>query len=105
MEKLKLALDDLVVESFAPSFEAPKTGTIHAHNSGPYTDECQSCGVDTGCGGGCVGTEATNCGSCGCNTATCYGYWSCDPVATCACQDTASPCDTDPMCTGPGAQC
>jgi len=106
MEKLSLALDELVVESFTPADHPPRRGTVHAHNSGPYTDECQSCGVETGCGwpGGCSADVSCQ-GSCGCATAnTCYGYWSCTPMATCGCQDTQAWCDTN-NCTGPGAAC
>lgn len=82
MDKLKLNLDDLVVETFAPAVRSSQTGTVHAHGSGPFTDECDSCGVETGCGGGC-GTGPSDCGSCGCPSNTCYGYWTCDGVDTC----------------------
>lgn len=101
MEKLKLALDDLVVETFAPAVRAAETGTVHAHDSGPYTDECQSCGVETGCGyGGCTNDVSCN-GSCGCNTATCYAYWTCAGAYTCGDVESCR----YPECTAVGAIC
>jgi hypothetical protein len=100
MKKMKLALDDLAVETFAPAEPPENRGTVHAHDSGPYTDECLSCGVYTGCGfGGCESeypcghTEA-------CPTATCVGYWTCEGVYTCA----GGTCDY-PACTSPEAAC
>jgi len=102
MEKLKLALENLVVESFAPAVEPQQTGTVHAHNSGPFTDECQSCGVYTGCGAGeCTADVSCN-GSCGCPTnGTCYGYYTCDPMNTCQQVDTCY----FPQCTALGEIC
>jgi hypothetical protein len=103
MRKMKLALDDLAVESFAPGAKTEPRGTVQANQeSGPYTDECQSCGVVTGCGGG--GYCNTNYGcnpSGGCQTATCYGYQTCGGVYTCDAVDTCF----YPQCTGPGAAC
>jgi len=48
MEKLKLSLENLVVESFEPALEQMAPGTVRAQQSGPYTDECDSCGVEIG---------------------------------------------------------
>lgn len=97
MEKLKLALEDLVVESFTPAAGPQEPGTVHAHESGPYTDECQSCGMQTDCGDPCDGGSYT----CGCPTGTCYGYYTCPGAYTCGEVDTCR----YPECTAPGAQC
>lgn len=100
MNKMKLALDDLAVESFAPAEDPQRRGTVRAHDSGPYTDECQSCGVDTGCGWG--GCDTQYCQSRGCPTNnTCPGYYTCAGVHTC---DFVETCQY-PQCTGPGAAC
>jgi hypothetical protein len=98
MKKMKLALDDLAVESFEPAKEPEERGTVHAHDSGPHTDECFSCGVQTGCGYGC---NSQYCQSAGCQTATCYGYWTCAGVETCA---GGATCEF-PACSSPGAAC
>jgi hypothetical protein len=100
MKKMKLALDDLAVESFAPAEDPQRRGTVHAHDSGPYTDECLSCGVETGCGyGGCDSQHCSQ--GCGSNTCTCYGYYTCAGVNTC---DFVETC-IYPQCTAPGAAC
>ena len=100
MKKMKLALDDLAVESFAPAEDPQRRGTVHAHDSGPYTDECLSCGVETGCGGG--GCDSQGCSQgCGSVTCTCYGYYTCAGVNTC---DFADTCQF-PQCTAMGAAC
>lgn len=83
MRKKKLVLDELAVESFTPAAEPAERGTVHAHDSGPITDECYSCGVYTGCGGGCVSAYPCNgtLNSCpGYNT--CAGDYTCS-VASC----------------------
>jgi hypothetical protein len=100
MDKLKLALDDLVVETFAPAAKQHDTGTVHAHQSGPYTDECQSCGVDTGCGGQGF-CDSQYCASAGCGTATCYAYYTCAGAYTCGEIDSCR----YPECTAVGAIC
>jgi hypothetical protein len=99
MKKMKLALDDLAVESFAPAAQPDERGTVHGHDSGPYTDECLSCGVNTGCGWG--GCNSQHCQSAGCPSATCYGYWTCAGVNTC---DGGFTCEY-PACTSPEAAC
>jgi hypothetical protein len=86
MRKMKLSLDDLTVESFTPAEEAERRGTVHARDSGPFTDECQSCGVYTGCGAwphdGCRSDRPCY-ESDLCPTQSCPGYWSCAGVWTC----------------------
>lgn len=100
MRKMKLALDDLAVESFAPGAKVEPRGTVQANQeSGPYTDECQSCGVVSGCGGGGCNTNY-GCGSGGC-TNTCPGYQTCPGAYTCDFVDTCF----YPQCTAPGAAC
>ncbi len=99
MRKTKLALDDLAVESFVAADEEAQRGTVRAHGSGPYTDECDSCGVNTGCGGG--GCDSQYCQSQGCGSNTCYGYWTCVGAYTCDFVDTCM----YPQCTAPGAAC
>jgi hypothetical protein len=112
MEKLKLDLDELVVESFNTAPGSPPEGTVAAHQqSGPYTDECWSCGGSCGmqtCDVTCdvrkdtCGTCAISCGqSCWgtCDYESCRG--SCWGQYTCAGADTCQ----YPACTGPGAAC
>lgn len=101
MRKMKLALDDLAVESFAPGATAEQRGTVQANQqSGPYTDECQSCGVISGCGGWGYCQTQYGCGSGGC-TNTCEGYQTCPGAYTCDGVDTCF----YPQCTAPGAAC
>jgi hypothetical protein len=88
MEKLKLSLEDLVVETFAPATQPGGLGTVRARQSGPVTDECDSCGVDTGCGrGGCDSQDCPTVAGCGTNTCpgweTCPGAYTCDGVESC----------------------
>ena len=100
MAKLKLSLDNLVVESFEPALQQMALGTVRAQQSGPNTDECDSCGVETGCGGPC---QTQGCpspvGGCGTNTClqweTCAGAYTCDNVESCRW----------PECTAYGAIC
>jgi hypothetical protein len=100
MEKLKLSLENLVVETFEPAVEARALGTVRAQQSGPYTDECDSCGVYTGCGArGC--NESDYCPSAGCPTASCPGYNTCDGVYTCG----GVPTCVWPDCTAYGNIC
>lgn len=100
MSKLKLSLEELVVESFTPATDPEKRGTVMGRESGPFTDECQSCGVDTGCGmGGC---DSDFCSNNGCGpTATCRGYDTCAGAYTCGEVDSCR----YPECTAPGAAC
>jgi hypothetical protein len=99
MQKLKLSLENLVVETFEPAVEQRATGTVRANQSGPYTDECQSCGVETGCARfGCASQGCTNQG---CGTATCYAWETCAGAYTC---DGVESCQW-PQCTAYGAAC
>lgn len=100
MAKLKLFLDELVVESFAPVNDAEKRGTVVGHESGPYTDECMSCGVDTGCGGGPCDSDYCSNNGCGW-TNTCRGYYTCPGANTCGEVDSCR----YPECTAVGAIC
>jgi uncharacterized iron-regulated protein len=101
MEKLKLSMDDLVVESFAPAGPSREVGTVHANVSGPYTYECYNCGLDS---------DDCEPGTYGC-TNTCYdrltcGVNTCDPNAYTCDGDT---CFNDtcsfPQCTKAGIPC
>ena len=99
MEKLKLSLENLVVESFEPALEQMAPGTVRAQQSGPYTDECDSCGVETGCGGGCDTQYCPSQGGCG--TATCYAWETCAGAYTC---NEVESCQW-PQCTAYGNIC
>jgi hypothetical protein len=98
MEKLKLSLENLVVETFAPTAEQSASGTVRANQSGPYTDECQSCGAESACGGVCPNTPGCPPGS---QTCTCEGFYTCPGVYTCGGVDTC----VWPDCTAYGAIC
>jgi hypothetical protein len=103
MHKLTLALDDLVVETFAPAARPVETGTVHANNSGPYTDECYNClNTDYDC-------DAGSFSACPC-THTCYNHLTCG-ANTC---DAGYTCDGEtcfqatcsfPECTKAGIPC
>ena len=99
MEKLRLSLENLAVETFEPALEPMAPGTVRAQQSGPYTDECDSCGVETGCGGGCV--ESEYCPSYGCPTASCPGYQTCAGAYTCGGVESCQ----WPQCTAYGNIC
>lgn len=73
MRKMKLSVDDLSVETYAPDDEPVQRGTVGANQSGPLTDECASCGVYT-----CTGAECESDFLC-----TVYGVPTCEPYATC----------------------
>lgn len=91
MDRKKLVLADLTVETFDTSAQSGSRGTVHAHDNTYFEDTCGSCytGAPTcnavatcfqtePCFPTCNGAEA-------CNTSTCnisQGY-SCG--ATCAC--------------------
>jgi hypothetical protein len=95
MKKMKLAVDELAVESFAPAPEPEWRGTVAANQqSGPYTDECGNC------------SSPTYCGDLGCYSYECPTVSTCDGYQTCA---GAYTCDGDtciyPACTAPGAAC
>ncbi|HEU0298298.1 MAG TPA: hypothetical protein VFR37_02565 [Longimicrobium sp.] len=99
MRKTRLSLDDLAVETFAPDDRPGRRGTVAAHQSGLFTDECISCGVHTGCTGGCE-TEVQCATQQLCPSHTCFGHWTCEGVNTCA----GGTCEY-PECTNPGAGC
>jgi len=99
MNKLKLSLEALVVESFTPVSDPTRAGTVVGHESGPYTDECMSCGVQTGCGGPCDSNYCSNNG-CG-QTNTCYAYYTCAGAYTCGEVESCR----YPECTAVGALC
>lgn len=68
MRKIRLSIDELTVESFAPAGRAGKTGTVRGHES----DETQYFG------GGCISDGISDCATCqspGCphDTQTCFG--------------------------------
>lgn len=75
MKKLKLAMEELAVESFATSAESRGRGTVEAHN----TFRGNTCGAENTCGPEtcppmyCViGTDPINCGgTIGCPTPGC----------------------------------
>jgi hypothetical protein len=97
MAKLRLEVEELVVESFTPATVHTETGTVRARQSGPYTDECDTCGADSQCGP----CDTPNCTH-GCNwTQTCDGYQTCAGAYTCGGVDTC----VWPDCTAYGAIC
>ena len=91
MNKLKLQLEDLVIDSFSTTPVRRAKGTVYGEQcTCPTACTCPGCPTcDASCGGTCGGTCDASCyGSCGdtcdCGTAydvSCNGY-SCDP--TCA---------------------
>jgi hypothetical protein len=92
MKKLKLQMDDLLVESFATASAAGPRGTVEAHNTfrgntcgaentcGPQTCPPMYCVIETAfpCGG-----DSLNC-TVGCPTPGCpvSGQMSCDTTCT-----------------------
>jgi len=82
MQKLKLSLQHLVVKTFEPEVEARAPGTVRAQQSGPYTDGCYSCGVNTGCEAHGY-RQSESCSTPGCQTASCPGYYTCVDGYTC----------------------
>lgn len=85
MKKLKLNLDDLKVESFATTPEAPdRAGTVHA-----YDDPTPTC-IDT-CGTGCTCDTCTMCYTCATNC-------TCETVVCGTCDTDCGTCDTCPPC-------
>ena len=95
MEKTRLSLDDLEVQSFATT--APtgqQRGTVRGHDAPTDQVECptadgnwntcwDSCADSCGCGGGSGNSCENNCESTGCGgfsdwacTVTCYVTWS-----------------------------
>ncbi|HEY0017519.1 MAG TPA: hypothetical protein VGC13_14505 [Longimicrobium sp.] len=102
MQKLRLNLDALTVESFnTTDGDAAQRGTVQAHRPTPTQSlECESfdyCGTgatDCGCGTAAseCGTCATNCGTCATGCGTCYDATcgatycgTCDCPCTCNC--------------------
>lgn len=59
MQKMKLRLDDLRIDSFSTSDAKGEHGTVHGHDCVTCTNACN-----------CNGTAATDCG-CGSNTCYC----------------------------------
>lgn len=111
MRKLKLSLDALVVETFAPAAPVPDVGTVRANASGPYTDECVNCNANTvdGCSSHDEPCASQNNWTCSCGT--CYNNWTCGANTCAAGQAT---CDGDtcyndtcsfPQCTMAGIPC
>jgi hypothetical protein len=85
MNKLRLDLDDLSVESFATTPEPSReAGTVFGQQCTCYTlctcPGCPTC--DASCNGTCGGTCAASCNGTCVNTcaASCYGTcdWSCE---------------------------
>jgi hypothetical protein len=75
MEKLKLAMEDLVVESFTPAERPDEPGTVQAQEVATYAPQCPSIT--------CI------------NGYTCWNGYTCGDVGTCI----------YPECTKPGALC
>lgn len=67
MKKLKLHLEELVVDSFAIDAEGSGRGTVQAHNT--CADTC----VELDCSGQCTGSCGTDPGSAYCGTGTVCG--------------------------------
>ena len=74
MKKLSLALDELVVESFATGGESRREGTVHGH--GGYTPRCDTvnatCDFGDTCGGATCGGVAENTCAPSCDTCDVY---------------------------------
>lgn len=97
MRKLRLELETLVVETFAPAAEgAPRRGTVRGREDGTWID-CgtfpDSCGADT-CGNQCY---------------TGPNYVSCDPTEEASCDTCDASCgiscpDTCRYYCGPDVQ-
>ncbi|HEX8906255.1 MAG TPA: hypothetical protein VF771_15505 [Longimicrobiaceae bacterium] len=89
MKKMKLHLDDLMIDSFSTTPARRQKGTVYGEQCTCYTAcTCPGCPTcDASCNGSCVDTCANSCyGTCdaSCNGTcdyTCGGY-TCDP--TCA---------------------
>ena len=92
MRKLRLELDALTVETFAPADGAGARGTVHGHVS-LYWEDClpsETCGdagwpcgpSEQSCNGTCYehSCQPGGCGSGGCASAGCGGS---DPAITC----------------------
>ena len=93
MPKLKLDLDQLVVDSFSTEKPQPRAGTVFGEQCTCYTNcTCPGCPTcDASCNGTCGGTCAASCygtcgdftcgNSCNCGTqydATCNNYGTCN---------------------------
>jgi hypothetical protein len=88
MRKFKLDIDELVVESFEPSKEAAKRGTVLGHAT--HVEECGPTLAQT--------CDAAACGG-GSGWITCYNYATCDgPYDTCNVNDTCFSMDGDYTC-------
>jgi hypothetical protein len=91
MQKLRLSLETLQVESFHPDGAAGARGTVPGYSATQYADEScfQSCNGSCSDGGtcntcaSCYGTCANTCGaSCGCPN-TDYTACGCETWETC----------------------
>jgi hypothetical protein len=86
MRKLKLEIDALAVESFAPADERGDTGTVRAYLTAYYElcyegDTWQgSCTCEPTCNAQTCYTCGTNCGSCATGCGTCG-----EPACTATC--------------------
>jgi hypothetical protein len=86
MDKIRLDVDELRVQSFATAEGDAKRGTVHAHDAPTDQVECPTCNAawdtcwDT-CAGSCGGSCDCGSGDCSNNCATydCSGtcYWGC----------------------------
>lgn len=94
MRKLKLDLDQLVVDSFSTQVRPKRGGTVHGQVCTCYTqcDTCPGCPTcDASCNGTCGGaTCAGTCGGGTCGGATCAG--SCDASCGGTCGATCYDC-------------
>ena len=87
MKKLKLALDDLAVDSFRVTDESPRRGTVPGHMPPPPTawsacvSDCDSCYATCA---SCAWTCAASCYATQCDH-TCNGAYTCN-----------EPCDVTP---------
>lgn len=99
MNKLKLRLEDLRIDSFTTEPARKEKGTVFGEQCTCYTNcSCPGCPTcDASCNGTC---NATACGSCG---ASCGGTcdYSCDYSCGGTCDYTCGGGDTcDPTCSG-----
>jgi hypothetical protein len=91
MNKLKLDLDELKVESFDTDGSSRAVGTVHAHAPPTYWCDSADCQTDWSCEGGasmCYQIcSATHGGSCSCPQNSC----SC-PENSCSCPQNSCTC-------------
>lgn len=93
MNKIKLDLDGLAVETFPTLDDAPRSvGTVHAFDSERYTMCMYTCEFDPECGGATQGA-VTGC--------TCY----CTGVEHPSCDVTCTPSAGEPTCQSGDIHC